>query len=162
MPMHDRDWPNNSMFISERQEQQVLRAVTTGPSTISLTWRFIPSSQGYRLEWREGQGQACMNVKIIESFGTPAHCFSSCNEFLFKRLCVQQRILEITSHLWFIEVWALDLNVSVSLCITLPDCHWNKSKLVPEVKKQKHLQLEIHISSNPFWGHGVAKACPSC
>ncbi|XP_059186339.1 collagen alpha-1(VII) chain [Centropristis striata] len=43
-------------FKIERQEQQVLRAATTGPSTIRLTWRIIQSSQGYRLEWREGEG----------------------------------------------------------------------------------------------------------
>lgn len=46
------------MFPSEHQEQQVLQGVTTSPSTIRLTWRNIPSSQGYRLEWREGEGQA--------------------------------------------------------------------------------------------------------
>ncbi|XP_074490386.1 uncharacterized protein col7a1 [Sebastes fasciatus] len=43
-------------FKIERQEQQVLRAATTGPSSIRLTWRIIQSSQGYRLEWREGEG----------------------------------------------------------------------------------------------------------
>ncbi|KAG7232561.1 hypothetical protein INR49_008400 [Caranx melampygus] len=43
-------------FKIERQEQQVLRAATTGPSSIRLTWRLIQSSQGYRLEWREGEG----------------------------------------------------------------------------------------------------------
>lgn len=48
------------VFPSERQEQQVLRAATTGPSSIRLTWRIIQSSQGYRLEWREGEGQMCM------------------------------------------------------------------------------------------------------
>lgn len=48
------------MFPSERQEQQVLRAATTGPSSIRLTWRNIQSSQGYRLEWREGEGQMSM------------------------------------------------------------------------------------------------------
>lgn len=47
------------MLLSERQEEQVLRAVTTGPSTVRLTWRSIQSSQGYRLEWREGEGQMC-------------------------------------------------------------------------------------------------------
>ncbi|KAJ4928076.1 hypothetical protein JOQ06_015875 [Pogonophryne albipinna] len=41
---------------SERQEQQVLRAATTSPSTIRLTWRIILSSRGYRLEWKEGEG----------------------------------------------------------------------------------------------------------
>lgn len=49
------------VFPSERQEQQVLRGVITGPSSIRLTWRNIPSSQGYRLEWREGEGQTCMS-----------------------------------------------------------------------------------------------------
>uniref|UniRef100_A0AAV2M423 Collagen alpha-1(VII) chain-like n=1 Tax=Knipowitschia caucasica TaxID=637954 RepID=A0AAV2M423_KNICA len=43
-------------FKIERQEQQQLRALTTGPSTIRLIWRFIQSSRGYRLEWRAGEG----------------------------------------------------------------------------------------------------------
>ncbi|KAI4827322.1 hypothetical protein KUCAC02_030725, partial [Chaenocephalus aceratus] len=43
-------------FKIERQEQQMLRAATTGPSTIRLTWRIILSSRGYRLEWKEGEG----------------------------------------------------------------------------------------------------------
>ncbi|XP_055077830.1 collagen alpha-1(VII) chain [Periophthalmus magnuspinnatus] len=43
-------------FKLERQEQQQLRALTTGPSTIRLIWRFIQSSRGYRLEWRAGEG----------------------------------------------------------------------------------------------------------
>uniref|UniRef100_A0A3P9NZE4 Collagen type VII alpha 1 chain n=1 Tax=Poecilia reticulata TaxID=8081 RepID=A0A3P9NZE4_POERE len=44
-------------FKIERQEQQVLRAVTTGPSSIRLNWRPIRSAQGYRLEWRAGEGR---------------------------------------------------------------------------------------------------------
>ncbi|KAI9522930.1 hypothetical protein NQZ68_032492 [Dissostichus eleginoides] len=43
-------------FKIERQEQQVLRAAITAPSTIRLTWRIILSSRGYRLEWKEGEG----------------------------------------------------------------------------------------------------------
>lgn len=56
------------LFPSEHQEQQVLRGVTTSPSTIRLTWRNIPSSQGYRLEWREGEGQACTPQKHAHIF----------------------------------------------------------------------------------------------
>ncbi|KAM9799444.1 uncharacterized protein col7a1 [Syngnathus typhle] len=41
-------------FKIERQLQQVLNAAITSPSSIRLTWRIIPSSQGYRLEWRAG------------------------------------------------------------------------------------------------------------
>lgn len=47
------------IFLLERQEEQVLRTAPTGPSSIRLTWRYIQSSQGYRLEWREGEGQTC-------------------------------------------------------------------------------------------------------
>lgn len=47
---------HNVFFPLERQEQQVLKAVITSPSSIRLTWRLIQSSQGYRLEWREGEG----------------------------------------------------------------------------------------------------------
>ncbi|KAM3877835.1 uncharacterized protein col7a1 [Diretmus argenteus] len=43
-------------FKIERQEQQVLRAATTGPSSVRLTWKLIQSSRGYRLEWRQGEG----------------------------------------------------------------------------------------------------------
>eukprot|EP00063_Salmo_salar_P013472 XP_013988307.1 PREDICTED: collagen alpha-1(VII) chain-like isoform X5 [Salmo salar] len=43
-------------FKIERLEQQVLRAATTGPSSIRLTWNFIQSARGYRLEWRQGEG----------------------------------------------------------------------------------------------------------
>ena len=45
------------LCVSERQEQQVLRAAPTGPSTIRLTWNLIPSARGYRLEWRDARGQ---------------------------------------------------------------------------------------------------------
>lgn len=44
-------------LLPERQEEQVLRTAPTGPNSIRLTWRYIQSSQGYRLEWREGEGQ---------------------------------------------------------------------------------------------------------
>ncbi|XP_031705428.1 collagen alpha-1(VII) chain [Anarrhichthys ocellatus] len=43
-------------FKIERQEQQVLRAATTGPSSIRLTWRIIQSSRGYRLDYMAGEG----------------------------------------------------------------------------------------------------------
>ncbi|XP_042153143.1 collagen alpha-1(VII) chain isoform X5 [Oncorhynchus tshawytscha] len=43
-------------FKIERLEQQVLRAATTGPSSIRLTWNLIQSARGYRLEWRQGEG----------------------------------------------------------------------------------------------------------
>lgn len=55
----------HNVFPSERQEQQVLRAATTGPSSIRLTWRVIQSSQGYRLEWRETEGQICMTTSPL-------------------------------------------------------------------------------------------------
>ncbi|TKS71665.1 Collagen alpha-1(XIV) chain [Collichthys lucidus] len=54
-------------FKIERQEQQVLRAATTGPSTIRLTWRIIQSSQGYRLEWREGEGGRVQSLSFPRS-----------------------------------------------------------------------------------------------
>ncbi|XP_036806267.1 collagen alpha-1(VII) chain isoform X5 [Oncorhynchus mykiss] len=43
-------------FKIESLEQQVLRAATTGPSSIRLTWNLIQSARGYRLEWRQGEG----------------------------------------------------------------------------------------------------------
>ncbi|XP_051270453.1 collagen alpha-1(VII) chain isoform X3 [Dicentrarchus labrax] len=54
-------------FKIERQEQQVLRAATTGPSSIRLTWRIIQSSQGYRLEWREGEGGRVQTLSFPRS-----------------------------------------------------------------------------------------------
>lgn len=45
---------------SERQEEQDLKAVITGPSSIRLDWRVIRSAQGYRLEWQAGKGQINM------------------------------------------------------------------------------------------------------
>ncbi|XP_060723226.1 collagen alpha-1(VII) chain [Tachysurus vachellii] len=45
--------PANARFKIERVEQQVLRAVTTGPSSILLTWNLIKEAKGYRLEWRK-------------------------------------------------------------------------------------------------------------
>lgn len=42
---------------SERQEKQILRAVSTGPSSVRLNWRLIRAARGYRLEWKEGEGQ---------------------------------------------------------------------------------------------------------
>lgn len=46
-------------FLSERQEEQILQTTPSGPFSIRLTWRYIQSSQGYRLEWREEKGQTC-------------------------------------------------------------------------------------------------------
>uniref|UniRef100_A0A8C8EQ70 Collagen, type VII, alpha 1 n=1 Tax=Oncorhynchus tshawytscha TaxID=74940 RepID=A0A8C8EQ70_ONCTS len=43
-------------FKIERLEQQVLKAATTGSSSIRLTWNLIQSARGYRLEWRQGEG----------------------------------------------------------------------------------------------------------
>ncbi|KAJ8408998.1 hypothetical protein AAFF_G00240190 [Aldrovandia affinis] len=43
-------------FKIERLEQQVLRATTTGHSSIRLIWNLIQSARGYRLEWRQGEG----------------------------------------------------------------------------------------------------------
>nr|XP_029519096.1 collagen alpha-1(VII) chain-like [Oncorhynchus nerka] len=43
-------------FKIERLEQQVLKAATTGPSSIRLTWNLIQSARGYRLEWKQGEG----------------------------------------------------------------------------------------------------------
>eukprot|EP00064_Thunnus_orientalis_P003187 superscaffoldBa00000253_g3196 len=54
-------------FKIERQEQQVLRAATTGPSSIRLTWRIIQSSQGYRLEWKEGEGGRVQTLSFPRS-----------------------------------------------------------------------------------------------
>ncbi|XP_039971818.1 collagen alpha-1(VII) chain isoform X2 [Xiphias gladius] len=54
-------------FKIERQEQQVLRAATTGPSSIRLTWRIIQSSRGYRLEWREGEGGRVQSLSFPRS-----------------------------------------------------------------------------------------------
>lgn len=74
----------NNVFPSERQEQQLLRAATTSPSTIRLTWRIIQSSRGYRLEWREGEGQMSMSrarshilLSLLYSFCTLHVAFCS-------------------------------------------------------------------------------------
>lgn len=53
------------VFLSERQEEQVLRTAPTSPSSIRLTWRYIQSSQGYRLEWREGEGQTYTLTSLV-------------------------------------------------------------------------------------------------
>uniref|UniRef100_A0A3B4CGT1 Collagen, type VII, alpha 1 n=1 Tax=Pygocentrus nattereri TaxID=42514 RepID=A0A3B4CGT1_PYGNA len=43
-------------FKIERLEQQVLKASTTGPTSIRLSWNFIDKARGYRLEWwKEGE-----------------------------------------------------------------------------------------------------------
>uniref|UniRef100_A0A8C1LKV4 Collagen, type VII, alpha 1 n=1 Tax=Cyprinus carpio TaxID=7962 RepID=A0A8C1LKV4_CYPCA len=45
----------NARFRIERSEQQVLRATTTGPTSIRLNWNLIQAARGYRLEWRAGE-----------------------------------------------------------------------------------------------------------
>uniref|UniRef100_A0A8C1G944 Collagen, type VII, alpha 1 n=1 Tax=Cyprinus carpio TaxID=7962 RepID=A0A8C1G944_CYPCA len=42
-------------FKIERSEQQVLRATTTGPTSIRLNWNLIQAARGYRLEWKAGE-----------------------------------------------------------------------------------------------------------
>ncbi|RXN08048.1 collagen alpha-1(VII) chain [Labeo rohita] len=42
-------------FQIERSEQQVLRATTTGPTSIRLNWNLIQAARGYRLEWKAGE-----------------------------------------------------------------------------------------------------------
>uniref|UniRef100_A0A672SQM2 Collagen, type VII, alpha 1 n=1 Tax=Sinocyclocheilus grahami TaxID=75366 RepID=A0A672SQM2_SINGR len=42
-------------FKIERSEQQVLRATTTGPTSIRLNWNLIQAARGYRLEWKVGE-----------------------------------------------------------------------------------------------------------
>ncbi|XP_026069082.1 collagen alpha-1(VII) chain-like isoform X1 [Carassius auratus] len=42
-------------FRIERSEQQVLRATTTGPTSIRLNWNLIQAARGYRLEWKAGE-----------------------------------------------------------------------------------------------------------
>lgn len=54
----------HDVFSAESQEQQVLRAAPTGPSSIQLTWRVIQSSRGYRLEWKDGEGQTCDDMQF--------------------------------------------------------------------------------------------------
>ncbi|KAK9529079.1 hypothetical protein VZT92_013196 [Zoarces viviparus] len=59
IPLYEGDTEGpvaTARFKIERQEQQVLRAATTGPSSIRLTWRIIRSSQGYRLDYMAGEG----------------------------------------------------------------------------------------------------------
>ncbi|KAG7326181.1 hypothetical protein KOW79_009582 [Hemibagrus wyckioides] len=54
--------------FSERAEQQVLRAVTTGPSSILLTWNLITAAKGYRLEWRkEGESSRVQKQTFPQS-----------------------------------------------------------------------------------------------
>ncbi|XP_046704415.1 collagen alpha-1(VII) chain isoform X2 [Silurus meridionalis] len=58
----------NARFKIERAEQQVLRAETTGPSSIQLTWKFIAAARGYRLEWRkEGESSRVQRQTFPQS-----------------------------------------------------------------------------------------------
>ncbi|XP_038871288.1 collagen alpha-1(VII) chain-like [Salvelinus namaycush] len=54
-------------FKIERLEQQVLKAATTGPSSIRLTWNLIQSARGYRLEWRQGEGGRVQSQSLSRS-----------------------------------------------------------------------------------------------
>ncbi|KAK5612077.1 hypothetical protein CRENBAI_000744 [Crenichthys baileyi] len=54
-------------FKIERQEQQVLRAATTGPSSIRLNWRLIRAARGYRLEWRDSEGSPLQSLSFPQS-----------------------------------------------------------------------------------------------
>uniref|UniRef100_A0A3P9NZX5 Collagen type VII alpha 1 chain n=1 Tax=Poecilia reticulata TaxID=8081 RepID=A0A3P9NZX5_POERE len=56
--------PRATARFKIRQEQQVLRAVTTGPSSIRLNWRPIRSAQGYRLEWRAGEPRITTSYEL--------------------------------------------------------------------------------------------------
>ncbi|XP_018612087.1 collagen alpha-1(VII) chain [Scleropages formosus] len=54
-------------FKIESVEQQVLQATTTGPTSILLTWNLIQSAQGYRLEWRQGEGGRVQTQSLSRS-----------------------------------------------------------------------------------------------
>uniref|UniRef100_A0A4W5L699 Collagen, type VII, alpha 1 n=1 Tax=Hucho hucho TaxID=62062 RepID=A0A4W5L699_9TELE len=54
-------------FKIERLEQQVLKAATTGSSSIRLTWNLIQSARGYRLEWRQGEGGRVLSQSFSRS-----------------------------------------------------------------------------------------------
>eukprot|EP00066_Takifugu_rubripes_P022805 XP_011612071.1 PREDICTED: collagen alpha-1(VII) chain-like isoform X1 [Takifugu rubripes] len=54
-------------FNIETPEEQSLRTHPTGPSSIRLTWRYIQSSQGYRLEWRAGEGGRVQRLSFPRS-----------------------------------------------------------------------------------------------
>ncbi|KAG7493506.1 collagen alpha-1(VII) chain [Solea senegalensis] len=74
IPLYEGDTEGpvaTARFKIERQEQQVLRAAITSPSSIRLTWRIIQSSQGYRLEWREGEGGRVQSLSFPR--GTTAY-----------------------------------------------------------------------------------------
>lgn len=106
------------MFPSERQEQQVLRAATTGPSSIRLTWRIIQSSRGYRLEWREGEGQMCMSLacsnihlSFLFSFCT---CIKTFCSFKKARATWSVVIIMITTN-YFVTWWYVLTNAKSNL-----------------------------------------------
>ncbi|KAJ8265290.1 hypothetical protein COCON_G00143890 [Conger conger] len=46
---------STTRFKIVHRERQVLRANSTGPSSIRLNWNVISSAQGYRLVWRQGE-----------------------------------------------------------------------------------------------------------
>ncbi|XP_056606993.1 LOW QUALITY PROTEIN: collagen alpha-1(VII) chain [Triplophysa dalaica] len=47
--------PATAPFKIEGSEEQVLRATTSGPTSIRLNWNFIQAARGYRLEWKAGE-----------------------------------------------------------------------------------------------------------
>uniref|UniRef100_A0A3B5MQU2 Collagen, type VII, alpha 1 n=1 Tax=Xiphophorus couchianus TaxID=32473 RepID=A0A3B5MQU2_9TELE len=56
--------PRATARFKIRQEEQILKAVTTGPSSIRLNWRLIRSAQGYRLEWVAGKPQSSTSYEL--------------------------------------------------------------------------------------------------
>ncbi|XP_073810467.1 collagen alpha-1(VII) chain isoform X1 [Danio rerio] len=54
-------------FKIERSEQQVLRATTTGPTSITLSWNLIQAARGYRLEWKVGERGRVLKQEFPQS-----------------------------------------------------------------------------------------------
>ncbi|XP_051562763.1 collagen alpha-1(VII) chain-like isoform X2 [Myxocyprinus asiaticus] len=54
-------------FKIERSEQQVLRATTTGPTSIRLSWNLIQAARGYRLEWKAGERGRVLRQDLPQS-----------------------------------------------------------------------------------------------
>lgn len=57
---------NLCIWLSELSEQQVLRATTTGPTSIRLNWNLIQAARGYRLEWRAGESMKMLLKHTIK------------------------------------------------------------------------------------------------